>query len=54
MTDTDHYSPVTVDRLEKVDSCLVTLNLKPSLHVNTNEEDLDGLLDMYVDDWYLV
>ena len=53
MTDAGHYWGVTVDRHVKHDLGLVPLLGDPSLYVKRNEEDLDGLLGMYVDDSFI-
>ena len=53
MTDAGDYWGVTVDRHAKQDLGLVPLLGDPSLYVKRNEEDVDGLLGMYVDDVFL-
>lgn len=50
MTDAGDYWGVTVDRHAKQDLGFVPLLGIPSLYVKRNDEDLDGLLGMYVDD----
>ena len=50
MADAGDYFGVTVDRHVKHNLGLVPLLGDPSLYVKRNEEDLDGLLGMYVED----
>ena len=53
MTDAGNYWRVTVDRHVKHDLGLVPLLGDPFLYVKRNEEDLDGLLGMYVEDSFI-
>ena len=53
MTDAGDYWGVTVDRHVKHNLGLVPLLGDTSLYVKRTEEDLDGLLGMYVDDSFL-
>lgn len=53
MTDDGDYWGVTTDRHAKKDIGLEPLLGDPSLYIRHICEDIDGLMDLYVDDGYL-